>query len=156
MSTMHESVLVRHMILNKDIARLVEIETLCFGKSIGYDREEIAKLYENRSNVIVVAERRDITMGWMVHRPLRANFRLDNLAVHPEWQRCGIGGALIDYLTEKARLKRFGCFTFVPEDMVSMQLLLRAKNFECTDIRKEYYANTPGDAYRFDLIEYKK
>lgn len=72
---------------------------------------------------------------------------ITNIAVHPEFRRCGIGSALMDALLAEAEKPGLAALTLeVRESNDSARSLYRKFGFEDGGMRKAYYADNNEDA----------
>lgn len=69
-----------------------------------YRRDRVAAMIADRSNIALVARDGPRVAGFAIMSFGTERGHLALLAVRPSHQRCGIGGALVDWLIESARV----------------------------------------------------
>ena len=87
----------------RDIASLVELETACFALTEEiFNRRQLQRLITNPRAIVVVAERKEVVMGWaagLLRRyRQRHSGRLYAVAVHPDAQGKRIGHKLTEHI----------------------------------------------------------
>jgi ribosomal-protein-alanine N-acetyltransferase len=101
----------------------------------------------------LVAEMEFDVAGYVVYERLERNVVLMNLAIHPKYQRSGIGKALISDLKSRTRGNVKRILTDVSEYNDNAHLFFKSQGFLCTEILADYYDDDDDypaqDAYRF-------
>lgn len=95
--------------------------------------------------------------GFIIYEFRRKSVYLWNLAVHPDHRRQGIGASLVNKLVRNASSLRDRIIIEIRETNLPAQLFLRKQGFKATKILKNFYDETPEDAYKMELkLNYKK
>ena len=94
-----------------------------------------------KQHVVFVAETEEI-VGVLVLIRTRAGILLDNVAVHPEQQGCGLGRLLIKFAESEARNQGFETLDlYTHESMVENIEIYKTLGYTETDRRKEHGYN---------------
>jgi len=134
--------------IRRDMAEVMEIEQACF--SDPWTEEEFLAELKMRDRIIIVAERGQQIVGYMIYVLTKHDLQLINFAVSPDFQRQGVGSQLIDKLKAKlSQQRRRKIIDHVRETNVPMQLFLRSQGFTCRAIERDAFENTDEDAYVF-------
>ena len=129
-----------------DVPRMAELETLCFADPWSEDalRSELSGL---NKVVYVAAEADGVVVGYAGIWVILDEGHITNVAVHPDYRRCGIGREIVTRL-----------LAFSEEEGVEQQTLeVRPSNsgaialyegldFQLAGRRKGYYADNHEDA----------
>lgn len=140
---------IRWMI-RRDIPRVAEIEADCF--EFPWDEESFCLALGQRNNIGIVLEIDETIYGYMIYQMCRGYFNLANIAIDPDYQRCGLGGVFIAYLKNKLHPDRRDVITTeVREKNLDAQLFFRATGFRATGILPGQYIDSPEDMYVMEL-----
>jgi len=93
-------------------------------------------------------------IAFLIANQLGAEWELENVIVHPDFRRKGLGTRLLDELLARARAANSeSVFLEVRESNKAAQALYLKRGFELAGRRKGYYRNPPEDAilYRHRL-----
>lgn len=138
-------VLVRWMIL-RDLPEVMAIEETSF--EFPWTHDEFVETLRQRNCIGMVAERDDEIVGYMVYEMNRSRIRLLNFAVAPSWRRCGVGSQMVAKLVGKLSAQRRNRITLeVRETNLPAQLFFRAQGFRAVSLLRDFYHDTPEDAY---------
>jgi len=97
--------------------------------------------------VTCVARHRGRLAGYLLAWRLESEVHLGNLAVAAEYQRKGVGQALLDWLTSDARAHDASRITLeVRATNFAAQELYRRDGYKAVAIRRGYYQDTGEDA----------
>lgn len=136
----------RWMIL-KDMDFVVDIENLCF--EFPWNWEDFRKTLRCNNTIGMVTELDETVIGYMVYELHPNRLHLMNLAVHPDFQRQGVGKAMIDWLKSKLNHERRNRITLhVRETNLSAQLFFRDMGFRATRVLRDFYDDVREDAYQ--------
>ena len=118
---------------NKDIPAIEKIEMQCFESDVWG-----ASMFLRRDNVggVCCDPISGKVVGYVVYRIKKQSLELVRIAVAPEYHRRGVGTVMVKKLYSKLAKGRTSVVTEVPEQMLSMQLLLRSTGFKATRILK--------------------
>ena len=108
-----------------------------------------------RIAMVVRADGRDSEgplQAFLVARISGPDCELENMAVAPQNQRCGLGSKLIHALIAEARERKAArIFLEVRESNITARCLYEKRGFAITGRRKSYYVNPPEDALLYSL-----
>ncbi len=116
------------MLDENNVGEVWELEKLCFEDA--WEKSAFESELDNRISVYIVA--RDDDSGcvvgyggiWMMYDTAD----ITNIAVHPEYRRCGLGGEILRLLTDVSR----------EHSMESITLEVRVSNTPAIELYKKY------------------
>lgn len=151
MSTVSTEVHIRWMI-RRDMPEVLAIEQLAFPDP--WQEDDFIKCLKRRDCIGMVAEDSETGMvvGFMIYHLPKGKIRLENLAVHPDFRRMGIGRKMIEKLQGKLGSKRRSLSMVVRETNLPTQLFFRSCGCRAVNILRGYYDNTDEDAYVFRCV----
>lgn len=128
------------------LTEVLEIEKMCFSNpwSLESFRNELT---ENPRALYLVALYKKRVIGYIGNWIICNEGHITNLAVHPKWQKLGVGEKLIRTLIEISKV--YDVYHFTLEVRVSnlgAKRLYRRLGFEEVGLRKKYYQNNQEDA----------
>ena len=146
-----------------DLPRLFALEMQRFGKRRVHDESPICSPAENQA--IWVATIQGAPVGYLVYQvvPEEATAKgagrsrkgtavqaprlvLEHLYVAPDWQRRGVGRALVErFEPDLATCQGYWVEAAVPETNLPVQLLLRSAGYKAVRVLRRYYGEQ--DAY---------
>lgn len=122
----------------KDMKRLSEIAAVCFPDP--WSERIFRESFENGFTEIYIAKITDENIaGYIVLSKAGDDISVDDIAVLPEYRRCGIARALLMYADEKYSCKNF--LLEVRESNSPAISLYKSLGFEQVGLRKIYYQN---------------
>lgn len=122
----------------KDMKRLSEIAAMCFPDP--WSERVFRESFENGFTEIYIAESEDKNIaGYLVLSKAGDEISIDDIAVLPEYRRCGIARALLMHADEKYPGKNF--LLEVRESNFPAISLYKSLEFEQVGLRKRYYQN---------------
>ena len=137
--------LVRWM-LQRHMPEVLAIENASF--EFPWTESEFLACVRQRNCVGLVAEVDDRVVGYVIYEMAKSKIRLLNLAVAPEWRRRGVGRHLVQKLVNKLSLQKRNRITLeVRETNLPAQLFFRSLGFRATSVLRNFYQDTPEDAY---------
>lgn len=117
-----------------------DMPAVLVAESIGYpdhglSEEDFLYTLRQRNCLGVVAESCDQVLGHMLYEIWRSRIHLITLAVHPDFQRRGVGAQLLSKLTHKLSAhRRTQISTIVHEGSLGGQLFLHRHGFRATKV----------------------
>jgi [ribosomal protein S18]-alanine N-acetyltransferase len=142
------------MINNIEVVQMTEehldgvmiIENLSF--KIPWSRNSfLEELTANQMAVYVVAVSGEKVIGYGGLWRIVDEGHITNIAVHPEFRRCGAGLRIMDKLLEICELSGINSLTLeVRKSNLPAQRLYEKYGFKAEGIRKSYYSDTGEDA----------
>jgi len=137
-----------------DLPEVRTIETLSFSNpwSDNTFRGEIQNTSVSYP-MVVVEKPGDRVVGYIIYWHVREDVQVNNIAVHPDLRRRGIGEALMRHVIEKVRANgaTFMTLEVRPSNAAAVTLYQRL-GFEVLGTRKNYYTNPDEDAYLMGLV----
>jgi ribosomal-protein-alanine N-acetyltransferase len=144
---------IRWMV-RKDMDQVVQIERLCFGQH-AWTTEDFFDALRNRrviSHVATLAGESDRVIGYAIKLLRPKRIELWNIAVHPEWQRSGIGTLLLHHVARGVGDHgRTELTAQVRDGNLPGQLFLKHNGLVCESIVHRPYEACDDDGYVFRL-----
>ena len=131
----------------RDTKAVAQIEQLCFEAYLYED--DFIKLLSQKSVYGIVFEAEGKILGFAIYKSEDRAIDLLNIAVHPEYQKRGIGHRILAEV--KSRLspnKRQAVNLVVRESNLPAQLFFKDCGFLATNIEKSPFAKSNEDGYR--------
>jgi ribosomal-protein-alanine N-acetyltransferase len=101
----------------------------------------------------MVAEHEDRVVGFMIYELNKTRIQVLNFASAPDFQRRGVGTQMVGKLIGKLSAQRRTRITLeVRETNLPAQLFFREAGFRAVSVLRDYYEDTPEDAY---LMQYR-
>lgn len=139
------SVHIRWMI-RRDMPEVLEIEQRSF--EFPWSDDDFIRCLRQRNCIGMVAEHSERVVGFMIYELHKSRLHILNLAVHPEFSRRGVGEQMIRKLISKlAPQRRSRIMLEVRETNLPAQLFFRQLGFRAVSLLREFYEDTPEDAY---------
>ncbi|MCS7239531.1 MAG: ribosomal protein S18-alanine N-acetyltransferase [Thermoguttaceae bacterium] len=137
-------------LIRRDLPEVLAIEKESF--EFPWSEAEFADCLSRRNCVGMVAQHGQRIVGYMIYELGKTRIHLLNLAVAPSYRRRGVGSQMIAKLISKlAPEQREKIFLEVRESNLVAQLFFRANGFRATSVLRNFYEDSPEDAY---LMEY--
>ncbi|MDO4909682.1 MAG: ribosomal protein S18-alanine N-acetyltransferase [Corynebacterium sp.] len=136
-----------------DIPRMVELEQLLFAEEDPWSEAAFNAEFSTPHNLPLVAilpERPDYLLGYSILSKLGnkdPEFEIHNIAVDPEYQKCGIGTLLMSSMMEIVDSYAGPCFLEVRNDNFTAIRLYERHGFDIEGLRKNYYQPSGAHAY---------
>lgn len=139
------SIHIRWMI-RRDMAEVSEIEQRSF--EFPWSDDDFIRCLRQRNCIGMVAEHSERVVGFMIYELHKNRLHILNFAVHPEFSRRGVGEQMIRKLTGKlAPQRRSRILLEVRETNLAAQLFFKRLGFRAISLLREFYEDTPEDAY---------
>ncbi len=139
------SVHIRWMI-RRDMPEVLAIEADSF--EFPWLEEDFTRCLRQRNCIGVVAEYEDRVVGFTIYELSKTRIGLLNLATAADFLRRGVATQMLSKLTCKlSAQRRTRIILEVRETNLPAQLFYRSVGFRAVSILREYYVNSPEDAY---------
>jgi [ribosomal protein S18]-alanine N-acetyltransferase len=136
---------IRWMI-RRDMPEVLAIESENF--EFSWLEEDFIRSLRQRNCIGMVAEHDDRVVGFMIYELHKTRIHVLNFAVAAGHQRRGVGSQMLAKLTGKLSTQRRSRIVLeVRETNLSAQLFFRENGFRAVSVLKNYYADSPEDAY---------
>jgi ribosomal-protein-alanine N-acetyltransferase len=140
---------IRWMI-RRDMSDVLEIENSSF--EFPWFEEDFIRCLRQRNCIGMVAEYDEHVVGFMIYELHKTRLHILNFSVHPEFRRSHIGQQMVSKLVSKLSYQRRTQITLeVRETNLEAQLFFKGQGFRATSVLRDFYEDTPEDAY---LMEY--
>ena len=136
---------IRWMI-RRDMPEVLQIETQSF--EFAWTEEDFLRCLRQRNCIGMVAEHGEKVVGFMIYELHKNRLHILNFAVHPEFNRRGVGEQMVRKLISKlAPQRRSRIMLEVRETNLAAQLFFKQLGFRAISLLREFYEDTPEDAY---------
>lgn len=136
---------IRWMI-RRDMADVLQIENQSF--EFPWCEDDFIRSLQQRNCIGMVAELEGQIVGFMVYELHKTQIHVMNFAVSQHARRRGIGSQMLTKLVSKlSSQRRTRIVLEVRETNLAAQMFFRASNFRAVSVLREFYEDTPEDAY---------
>lgn len=133
------------------MSQVVTIETVAF-KDFPWSEDDFIRCLRQRNCIGKVAIQRERVVGYVVYELHESRLHILNFAVHPSYQKHGIGRTMIGHLRDKLRPHRRNRILLeVRETNLDAQLFFQRTGFRAVSILRDFYRDTTEDAYLMQL-----
>jgi ribosomal-protein-alanine N-acetyltransferase len=151
-ATMNQAVTteIRWMI-RRDMPEVLAIEQ---GFEFPWSEDDFIRCLRQRNCIGMIAEHNERVVGFMIYELHKTRLHILNFAVHPSSQRQGVGRAMVDKLKGKLTPsveKRHRIMLEIRESNLAAQCFFRAMGFKAVSVLRQFYDDTPDDAYLFQF-----
>lgn len=141
---------IRWMI-RRDMPEVLGIEAESF--EFPWSEEDFLRCLKQRNCIGMVAEHDDRVVGFMVYELNKTRIHVLNFAVAGDERHLGVGTQMVAKLIGKLSSQRRSRITLeVRETNLPAQLFFRSAGFRAVSVLREFYEDTPEDAY---LMQYR-
>ena len=136
---------IRWMI-RRDMPEVLGVERESF--EFPWLEEDFIRCLRQRNCIGMVAEHEDLVVGFMVYELHKSRIHILNFGVGSDYRRLGVGTQMVDKLLAKLSAQRRNRLMLeVRETNLPAQLFFRENGFRAVAVLKDYYEDTPEDAY---------
>ena len=136
---------IRWMI-RRDMPEVLEIETESF--EFPWTDEDFIRCLRQRNCIGMVAEAEGRVLGFMIYELHNTRIHLLNFAVASHGRRFGVGSRMVEKLVSKlSHQRRTRIALEVRETNLAAQLFFRQNGFRAVSVLKNFYEDSPEDAY---------
>ena len=136
---------IRWMI-RRDMPEVLAIEAESF--EFPWLEEDFIRCLRQRNCIGMVAEHDDRVVGFMIYELAKSRIQVLNFAAAARHRRRGVGTQMIAKLVGKLSAQRRTRIVLeVRETNLAAQLFFRAGGFRAVSVLRNYYEDTPEDAY---------
>ena len=136
---------IRWMI-RRDMPEVLDIEQDSF--EFPWSEEDFVRCLRQRNCIGMVAEHDDRVVGYMIYELHKSRLHVLNFSVSRLVRHMHVGSQMIEKLVNKLSNQRRSRITLeVRETNLPAQLFFRAMGFRAVSVLREYYDDTPEDAY---------
>ena len=141
---------IRWMI-RRDMPEVLEIERDSF--EFPWFEEDFIRCLRQRNCIGMVAEHGERVVGFMIYELHPTRLHVLNFAVAAEGRRRDVGTQMIQKLISKLSSQRRTKISLeVRETNLAAQLFFRGNGFRATDVLRDYYDDSPEDAYVMQYV----
>ena len=127
------------------VTQIAQLEKCCF--SDPWSERSIASELENKLAFWLVALEGDMVVGYIGSQTVMDETDMMNVAVHPDYRRCGVAEALVNGLVAYLQKTGSRCLTLEVRASNAPAIALYGKlGFTEQGRRKNYYRNPKEDA----------
>jgi [ribosomal protein S18]-alanine N-acetyltransferase len=136
---------IRWMI-RRDMPEVLAIEGESF--EFPWSEDDFIRCLRQRNCIGMVAEHDDRVVGFMIYELHKTRIHVLNFAVASDFRRRGVGCQMLAKLTGKLSAQRRSRIVLeVRETNLPAQLFFRENGFRAVSVLKNFYADSPEDAY---------
>ena len=136
---------IRWMI-RRDMPEVLAIEQKSF--EFPWCENDFLRCLRQRNCIGMVAEHDDQVVGFMIYELHKTRLHMLNFAVGSRFRRLGVGAQMIEKLIGKLSSQRRNRILLeVRETNLAAQLFFRSSGFRAVSVLREFYEDTPEDAY---------
>ncbi len=136
---------IRWMI-RRDMPEVLAIENESF--EFPWCEDDFLRCLRQRNCIGMVAEHEDRVVGFMIYELHKARLHVLNFAVGTRFRRFGAGTQMIKKLVGKLSAQRRNRILLeVRETNLAAQLFFRTSGFRAVSVLRDFYEDTPEDAY---------
>jgi [ribosomal protein S18]-alanine N-acetyltransferase len=136
--------------IRRDMPEVLHIEN--DGFEFPWCEEDFLRCLRQRNCIGMVAERDDQVVGFMIYELHKNRLHVLNFAVDPDHRRKGVGTQMVTKLfTKLHNQRRSRILLEVRESNLQAQVFWRSAGFRAVSILREFYEDTPEDAYLFQI-----
>jgi ribosomal-protein-alanine N-acetyltransferase len=136
--------------IRRDMPEVLQIEDRSF--EFPWSDEDFVRCLRQRNCIGMVAEHDERIVGFMIYELHRNKLHILNFAVHDDLRRRSVGSQMIRKLVSKLSHQRRNRIVLeVRETNLSAQLFFRNHGFRAVSLLRQFYEDTPEDAY---LMQY--
>ena len=136
---------IRWMI-RRDMPEVLDIEDESF--EFPWLEEDFIRCLRQRNCIGMVAEHEDRVVGFMIYELYKNRIHVLNFAVGSEHRRRGVASQMVAKLVAKLSAQRRNRILLeVRETNLDAQLFFRESGFRAVSVLRDYYEDTPEDAY---------
>ena len=136
---------IRWMI-RRDMPEVLAIENRSF--EFPWSDEDFIRCLRQRNCIGMVAEYDERVVGFMIYELHKNRLHVLNFAVRPEFRRRGVGHSMIRKLIGKlSDQRRNRILLEIRETNLDAQLFFRDCGFRAISVLREFYEDSPEDAY---------
>lgn len=136
---------IRWMI-RRDMEQVLDIEGASF--EFPWSEDDFIRCLRQRNCIGMVAEQGDNVLGFMIYELHKTRLHILNFAVDPTARRNGVGKQMIQKLISKLSSQRRNRISLeVRETNLAAQLFFREGGFAATSVLRNFYDDSPEDAY---------
>jgi ribosomal-protein-alanine N-acetyltransferase len=138
-------------LIQRDMSEVLAIEHESF--EFPWLDEDFIRCLRQRNCIGMVAEHEGRVVGFMIYELHKTRIHVLNFAVAAAHRRCGVGSQMGAKLIGKLSSQRRTRVTLeVRETNLAAQLFFRANGFRAVSVLRQFYQDTPEDAY---LMQYR-
>lgn len=136
---------IRWMI-RRDMPEVLDIENGSF--EFPWSEDDFIRCLRQRNCIGMVAEHDERIVAFMIYELHKNRLHILNFAVRQELRRRGVGSQMVRKLANKlSNQRRNRIMLEVRETNLPAQLFFRANGFRAVSLLRQYYEDTPEDAY---------
>lgn len=141
---------IRWMI-RRDMSEVLDIERMSF--EFPWFEDDFVRCLRQRNCIGMVAEQGDRVVGFMIYELHKTRLHILNFAVSPHYRRRGIGSQMVQKLVGKLSSQRRTDISLeVRETNLEAQLFFRETGFRATEVLRDFYEDSPEDAYVMQFL----
>lgn len=135
-------------LIRNDLPQVLAIENASF--ECAWSEENFTACLRQSNAIGAVAEHNYRIVGFMIYELHKGTIKIVNIAVDPEFRRCGIGSQMVRNVINKLpHQKREEVILSVRETNLSAQLFFKQLEFRAVSVDRKFFEDVNEDAYNF-------
>jgi ribosomal-protein-alanine N-acetyltransferase len=136
--------------IRRDMPEVLAIEEHSF--EFPWLEDDFIRCLRQRNCIGMVAEHNERVVGFMIYELHKSRLHILNFAVHENFRRRGVGRQMVKKLSGKlSPQRRSRIMLEIRETNLPAQLFFRSLGFRAVSVLREFYEDTPEDAYLMQL-----
>ena len=137
-------------LINRDMPEVMEIENTSFPYC--WNREDFRNALRQRNYIASVAEVAEKVVGFCVYSLHAGRIEVENIAVHPDYRRQGVGASLVAKIASKLTPRRRNLVRVAAnEENTASHLFWKACGFRAVAVIPNFWDGFDFAAYIFEL-----
>jgi len=136
--------------MRKDLPQMISIEGFCF--EFPWDEQIFVEYLRKRNIIGMCYKDNEIVKGFIIYCLQKNHLEILSLAVHPNYQRQGIGKALLDKIVSKidGERRRFISLNIRETNMGGLKFFAKY-GFKAVELVRDFYDDTSEDSIVMEL-----
>lgn len=137
--------------IRQDMGEVLEIENESF--EFPWSEEDFIRYLRQSNSIGMVCEYDERIVGFMLYELHKKWLHPLNFAVHPAFRRRDVGTQMVEKLiTKLSKQRRNRIQLAIRETNLRGQLFFRSQGFRAISVLRDYYDDTPEDAYLMQYV----
>jgi ribosomal-protein-alanine N-acetyltransferase len=136
-------------LVRRDLTDIINIEQLSY--EVAWTKQDFERQLQHKNCIGLVATLKEDIVGYVIYMLHKERIEVINMAVHPKYQKQGIGTTILEKIKNKLGNKRNRMTVDIEEYNLIAQLFLKSNGFLATRTNK--YSDS-ADSYEMEFFEH--